>query len=280
MKTKVIAAIDNSEAAAVVLSVAQAAAATLFEGDVEAFHVREDGHDIAARAADKMGISLRFAHGPTVASIVEAAGEPEVAAVVLGSRSTLQGPRPAGHAALEVMTSVGKPLLAVPPITAVPFVLKRMLIPLDASPTSAAAVKETLLLGRACGLDMVVLHVYNLESLPMFDDHPEHETRAWVDEFLARNCPHPTEAAIELRVGSARDHVLEVARESGVDLIALGWAQDLSRGRAAVVRKALRISEVPVLLLPLAGAGDPDEITARLEPFSTIGSPGGLTAPR
>jgi hypothetical protein len=32
---------------------------------------------------------------------------------------------------------------------------------------------------------MIVLHVHDLDSLQVFDDHAQHETRAWIDKFVA-----------------------------------------------------------------------------------------------
>jgi hypothetical protein len=50
------------------------------------------------------------------------------------------------------------------------------------------------------------------------------------------------------------DPVLEVASDEDVSMIALGWAQDLARGQAAVVREVLGRSPVPVLLVPVRSA--------------------------
>lgn len=49
-------------------------------------------------------------------------------------------------------------------------------------------------------------------------------------------------------------------------MIALGWAQELAEGRAAVVREALERSRVPVLLVPVAAQVDvaADGLSARL----------------
>jgi hypothetical protein len=250
MTNIVMAAIDDTAVAPRVLSVADAVAATLFGGEVEALHVHEDGNDTAIRAAEAAGVRLRIEQGPTVASIVRAAASSDVATVVVGSRSDPEGPRPAGHTALEVMTSVAKPLFAVPPNTNVPWDLKKVLVPLDATSESAAAATQTLLLASGCGLDTIVLHVQDFESLPMFDDHPHHEIRAWIDEFVARNCPPSVDVTVELRIGRAHERVLDVVNEAGPDLVVLGWSQDLSPGRALIVRETLRRSEVPVLLLP------------------------------
>ena len=46
--------------------------------------------------------------------------------------------------------------------------------------------------------------------------------------------------------------ILDILRRSHCDLVALGWSQDLARGRAAVVRRMLAESPVPVLLTPVS----------------------------
>ena len=250
MTTRVIAAIDDSQSATGVLAVADTVASMLFNGEVEALHVGDGSAGPVLRAVDEAGVSLRIETGPTEATIAEAVRAPDVVAIVLGSRSTPAGPRPAGHTALRIMTSVEKPLFAVPPELALPYVLDKVLVPLDASASTAAAVRETLLLGWNCGLDIVVLHVHAVDSLPMFNDHAHHESRAWIDEFVARNCPQSVEVAVELRIGEVHDQVMRVARDTGADLIVLGWAQDLSPGHANTVRETMKSSNVPVLLLP------------------------------
>ena len=82
----------------------------------------------------------------------------------------------------------------------------------------------------------------------MYWDQPAYAQRAWSDEFLARYCPVPG-VRIELRTGVPHQHVVAVASQSDADLIALGWSQQLDRGRAAVVRNTVAASQVPVSLL-------------------------------
>ena len=89
----------------------------------------------------------------------------------------------------------------------------------------------------------------------MFSDQPQYEVPAWSAEFLRRHAlPISATAPLRQRVGNAGDEVLSVAIEEGVDLIVLGWRQDLSSGRAAVVRSTLARGTVPVLLVPAARA--------------------------
>jgi len=58
-----------------------------------------------------------------------------------------------------------------------------------------------------------------------FSDQIVHEVRAWSDEFIARNCPGALDATLVLRIGEPREHVLNILRDRGCDLAALGWSQ-------------------------------------------------------
>ena len=98
-----------------------------------------------------------------------------------------------------------------------------------------------------------MLHVHTPDAVPAFQDQPHHAIPAWEREFASRFVSIP-DARVEIieRVGSAADRVAAVARDTGADLITLGWSQDLSPGHAEVVRDTLAHSDVPVLLIPTA----------------------------
>jgi hypothetical protein len=80
---------------------------------------------------------------------------------------------------------------------------------------------------------------------------------------LRRYCPWGIGAVqLEVRVGRSEELVPLVAAEERVDLIALGWSQELAEGRAPVVRAALARGRTPVMLVPVqtastTGACDP-----------------------
>ena len=252
--SKVIAAIDSSAAARPVLGAA-AAISELMQAELVALHVREDDDPAPRAQARAAGVTLQTVAGPTVAGIVEAARPDDVVAVVVGVRGTPAGRRPAGRTALEVMTALEKPLVVVPQSAAHPENLRRILVPLDGTAATAEALRETIELARGREVEVVVLHVHDEASLPPFEDQLQHETESWAREFRARHCPWPPEELrLEVRVGSPPDYVVRVAADADVDLIALGWSQDLSAGRAAVVRETLARSVVPVLLVPLGPA--------------------------
>ncbi len=245
---KVIAAIRDDGALGAVLSVA-GALARLYAATVQAVHVGEENPRLAA-AALEAGIPLRTVAGPTVDALARAAAAEDVVAVVIAARGASTGKRPVGSTALALITSLDKPVAVVPPDAPAVGAIESVLVPLDGTPASAVALQEIVALASNAELQIVAAHVHQGRSLPAFSDHLPHEVRAWSEEFIARYCPSAEAVTLELRVGEPHEHVLDILRRSGCDLVALGWTQDLARGRAAVVRRMLAESPVPVLLTP------------------------------
>lgn len=248
--SRVVAALDASTAAQPVLATAVALAGHL-GAQVEAVHVLEGTAEAIRDLAASLVVPLRACSGAPVPVLVAAASEPDVVVLVLGARSRRDGPRPAGHVALACATRLDKPVVLVPPELAAPGRLERVIVALDDTEHKAAALRDTIVLARRCGLDVVVLHVHEEASLPFFEDQPQHELPSWSREFLVRNCPHAHELRLERRVGRASELLLRVACELEADLIALGWSRRLEPGRATVVRETLAASAVSVMLVPL-----------------------------
>jgi nucleotide-binding universal stress UspA family protein len=264
---KVIAAIDNTAAAQAVLA-AGTPIAELFEATLEAVHVRDDGARSARAAAAAAALALREVNGPVVDALVSEARRQDVAALVLGARATPAGRRPAGHVALDVIRTATKPVAVVPPDPRRPSGLERLLVPLDGTSGTARALEGVIEIACRHNLDVVAMHVRDEASLPPFSDQPHHEADAWEREFMARFCNAPG-ARAELRVGVPAAEVVAMAAEAEADLVALGWHQDLTPGRAAVVRQVLEWSRVPVLLLPV----EDGQARASGSPGARTGSP-------
>lgn len=271
---KVIAAITGDSAAAGVLSSADAIAG-LFSGTVEALHVGDERAVtvVMASAARKAGVTLRTIAGEAVQEIVDAAAAEDVVAVVIGARGTPADGRPVGSTALALVASLGKPVAVVPPHAALQHPIRSVLVPLDGTAASAAALREIIELASGAELRVVVAHVHRTRSLPAFSDHLPHEVRAWSEEFMARHAPAASDATLELRVGEPHEHVLDICRHCGCDLVALGWSQDLGHGRAAIVRRMLADSPVPVLLTPMSSnlASEQPGETCQKEPLTESG---------
>jgi nucleotide-binding universal stress UspA family protein len=250
--SRLLAAVDNSAVARHVLETASSVAG-LYGARVDAIHIRENGSRTAQAACQATGVELRQLPGQAVESLIEVGREDDVVGLVIGTRAGRLARRPLGHVALDLLVAVRKPLVLVPPQTAIPFRLQRVLVPLDGTSATAAALTRTVELARDSEVEVEVLHVHDEDSLPLFSDQPQHETESWAREFLARYCPDVDVARLHLRVGWPGENVIRVAHEMDADMIALGWAQDLSPGRATVVREALERSAIPVLLVPVAG---------------------------
>jgi nucleotide-binding universal stress UspA family protein len=247
----VIAALDNSLAAKPVLETA-AAFGKLLGATVEPVHVRTDGDTVARSAAEAASLSLQTLPGPVVAGLREAGERVDTVALVLGARGTPLGRRPLGSTALAVASSVEKPVVIVPPDAKPTPALARVLVPLEGGVSAAMTPKAMVDLGEGTELDVVILHVHEEGSLPAFTDQPQHERPAWAREFLRRYCPWGIGSVrLETRVGRTDELVPVVTEQVRADLIVLGWAQDLTEGRAPVVRAALARGRVPVMLIPV-----------------------------
>ena len=134
---------------------------------------------------------------------------------------------------------------------------------------SSLAPAGVLELAHDAAVDVLILHVLDEASLPLFTDQPQHETEAWTTEFLARYCPRGLRSVrLALRVGRPEETILCVAEESGVDLVVLGWNQRLAPGRAAIVRAVLERGRLPILLIPALA---PEEAADR--PHRTLATP-------
>jgi hypothetical protein len=144
-----------------------------------------------------------------------------------------------------------KPVMLVPAgARQLPRRIRRVLLPLDGTARSAAAVAETAERFARSGAELVVLHVFDAETVPKFWNQHAHADQAWEQEFLARYCALPG-ARLELRSGAAAEYVVKVAGAEQADVIALAWSQRLEPGRAAAVRRTILDAEVPVMLVPM-----------------------------
>jgi nucleotide-binding universal stress UspA family protein len=249
--SKVIAALDNSLAANPVLMTALALGRVL-DARVEAVHVRVNGDRVARSAAGAAQVPLRTTSGLVVERLIEIGQASDVVALVVGARGSPLGQRPLGGTALAVATSLPKPLVVVPPEIRWPGQLRRVLVPLEGRATESHTPRAIVSLAQGEELDVVVLHVLEEDSLPLFTDQPQHEHAARVEEFLRRYCPWGIDKVrLEVRVGRCEELVPVMADEMDVDIIALGWSQELEPGRAPVVRAALARGGTPLMLVPV-----------------------------
>lgn len=202
----------------------------------KALHLDVDEHRLPKRPAG------------TTAHVLRAMDDPLVQMAAL--------PYSAGHAArlvVDVIQRCSKPVVIVPAGRHAhpPAAIDRILVPLDGTVESAETVAQLVALFAASGGDVVVLHVFDETNVPMFWDQAAYARESWVGEFLRRYCDEPN-VRMELRSGTPGEHIVDVAASEHADLIALGWAQNLTAGRARTVRATIAAATIPVLLLPIS----------------------------
>ncbi|MEV6769506.1 universal stress protein [Nocardia sp. NPDC051030] len=138
-----------------------------------------------------------------------------------------------------------------------PYGIERILVPLDGTEEAAQSVAEAVGQFCAAGIEIMVLHVFDRDTVPAHWDQAAHARTAWENEFLARYC-HPYFPGqcqtVTVRSGVPGESIVDVAAEEA-DLIVLGWSRQLLPGRARSVRQTIGAASVPILLIPV-GPGD------------------------
>ena len=250
---RVLAAIDESPVAAYVLRAAATMARTL-GAEPRALHVREEKGDSPVAYAQQAGFAIDVIDGDPIECIVEQSEDHAVRVVALGMRREHPPQRDTGHVAAAVMSRVKKPVLLVPPGARLPAADRfgKVLIPLEGSATSSAAINAEMQAFHREGVAITVVHVLPVGTAPMFWDQPGHAGPTWTAEFRARWCDQPG-AEFRLRRGEVVSVILETAATEDADVIALGWSQAMSRDRARVVRGIVARAEIPILLTPTDG---------------------------
>jgi nucleotide-binding universal stress UspA family protein len=256
---RIVAALDNSMAAQPAMSAA-VALGSLVGDRVEAVHVSEDGDRIARGVAEAAGLELKTETGPVIERLIEIAREDDVDALVLGARSTPAARRPLGGTARALATSVAKPVVVVPPNVGRIEALESVLVPVEGTVEPVPRKLEEMLRGEEPALEVIVLHVYDESTLPSFTDQPQHEHDAWAREFLKRHCPWEVgRLRLEVRMGKSEDVIPRMVRQTAVDLVAVGWGQEIGEGRAPVVRALLTHGRTPVMLVPAEEGAEREE---------------------
>lgn len=152
-------------------------------------------------------------------------------------------------AALAALTErAHKPLVVLPADTPPTGAISRVLAPLDDSADAARAVSEVQRLFAPSGADVLVLQVFEPATVPAFWDQPQHAEQVWAHELLLRAGDGPG-TRVETRSGEPAEVIDALARDEGVDLVALAWCQSRDPDRGPVVRSLLSSSRTPLLLL-------------------------------
>jgi nucleotide-binding universal stress UspA family protein len=142
--------------------------------------------------------------------------------------------------------------------------LRRIVVPHDGTPTTAAAIEPASNLAGRSGAEFDILHVAAPDTAqpaepgtltaPRYLDQPQHEWPAWAREFLARtrslcHCPSVVQTRLDLRTGEPGAEIVRFATEHQGDLIVLAWRGYLDAERATTLREVIRAAPCPTLIL-------------------------------
>ncbi len=251
--TTILAAIDDSDACVPVLASAVAFARAV-GAEARALHAGAGATHRPELEAAAAGVPLVVVDGPPVTAIVEQAARPDVLTVVLAARREPAGSHEPGQTALAVLAQSTKAVLVVPPKEPVRTRPHRALVPLDGTRAVSSAVRSTIQQLVNLGADVVVLHVFDANTVPRFLDKLR-DLEIWASEFVARNI-QVSDVRLELRIGDVANATLDLASTEDPDVIVLGWRQDLSSQRYTIVRRLLVEARHPILLIPLPESDD------------------------
>ena len=230
---------------------------------LRAVHVREPeaptGRTVSFKGLDLAGVELLEAEGAVAAEVgrLAMAG---VAAVAFGARAT---PAPGiGRTALALLGRLDVPMLVVRPGMRAVERLRRLVVPLEGSPSASAAMQHADDAFCARGREIVMLHVVTSDSplepgslpAPRIVDQEHYEWAAWQEEFTMRfsQCVEGGRHRVCVRVGDPAKAIIREVRDLDAELVVISWRGSLARDRAPVVRALLESSPCPVYLVPAA----------------------------
>ncbi len=215
------------------------------------------------------GSVIDQAVGPPAASIVRLATELQSGLIVMCMRTATAEPTGGlGSVAEAVVREAPCPVVLVPPRRGVrPWTLRRIVVPHDGTPTTAAAFAPASELAQRTGAELDVLHIAVSEAgrpaepgtftVPQYVDQPQHEWPEWSREFLDRTrclcgCPAAVPTRLFLRTGKAGAEIVQFAGEHESDLIVLAWHGSLKAKRATTVKEVIENAPCPILMLRVA----------------------------
>ena len=225
--------------------------------DARAVHVREAGGPELG-SADTEGLEVVDLVGEAADEIARLVGKVDVDAVALGLR-TAAAPG-LGHVTEALLGRFAAPVLLVRPGMRPLTTLRRLVVPLEGSPSASTAMRHADDALCARGREIVMLHVVTgsipteTGSLPAprIMDQQHYEWAAWQEEFTMRfsQCPEGGRHRVTVRVGDPARVIAEEAQSGGAELIVLSWNGSFASGHGAVIKELLDTAPCPLLIVP------------------------------
>lgn len=233
---------------------------------VSAVHIRMTG-DPPFGDAGLDDIELTELDGDPVPALCALAGRGGIDAVAVGLRSPAAAAAAPGmgHVAEAILAAAVAPILLVRPGMRPVESLRRILVPLEGSPSASASMKVADDAFCRRGRELVMLHVATKDTpaergslpAPRMMDQEQYEWTAWQDEFTMRfsACPEGGRHRVAVRVGEPARVIVEEAMALDAELLVLSWNGSFADGHGAVVRQLLDTAPCPVLLVPCQARG-------------------------
>jgi len=224
--------------------------------EVVGLHVGERGS-----VADLEDVEVEvIEEGDAASEVVRRASAEDVELVAMGLRTV---PEPGvGSVAQCLLRDLDDPLLLVRPGMRRIGRLRRLLVPLEGSPSASEAMRYADEAFCARGREIVMVHAVTRECpsepgslpAPRMVDQEQHEWSSWHEEFAMRfsQCPRGGRHRVVVRVGDPVEIIVKEARDLEADLIVLSWWGTLAGDRAPVIRAMFEESPCPLLLVPAA----------------------------
>jgi len=170
-----------------------------------------------------------------------------------------------GPVAAALLARAPRPLLVVRPGMRKIGVLRRIVVPLEGSPTSSEAMRQTEEVFCGRGREIIAVHVSTSDTpdepgslpAPRMVDQEQYDWSSWHEEFTMRfaaACPGGGVHKTVVRVGDPAEAIIREAARVNTDLIVLTWTGEYVEGRSMLVRALLERAPCPLLLVPAAPA--------------------------
>lgn len=238
------------------------AVAAVANWSLRVLHVDEPGDPPPSGWPSLRGAGLTRMRGDAGEEILRAADDPAVSVLALGLRS--EGEAGIGHVAHHVLEHAACMLLVVRPGMRVPDRLRRIVVPLEGSPSTSAAMRVVDEVFCARGREIVMVHVVTGDTpvepgsmpAPRFMDQEHHEWVAWQEEFCRRfsPCSKGGRHRVAVRVGEPGATIIDEAREAQAELLVASWRGNLAHQHAASLKQLLEASPCPLLLVSPSAA--------------------------
>ena len=165
-----------------------------------------------------------------------------------------------GPVAAALLARAPRPLLVVRPGMRKIGSLRRIVVPLEGSPSSSEGMRQTEEAFCGRGREIVALHVSTSDTpdepgslpAPRMVDQEQYDWSSWHEEFTMRfaTCPAGGKHRTVVRVGDPAEAIIGEASRLNADLLVLTWTGEFVEGRSLLVRALLDRAPCPLLLVP------------------------------